>query len=64
MKAISVLAAVLLSVGIFTNGATAAPKSGYNARYAHCKQQARAMKFGVHWIKRNRWIRACASRRV
>jgi hypothetical protein len=36
-----------------------AAKSAYAAKKAECKQKAKAKHFGIHWIKRNRWIRDC-----
>jgi hypothetical protein len=34
-------------------------KSAYSMRKAECKEKAKAKHFGVHWIKRNRWIKDC-----
>jgi hypothetical protein len=34
-------------------------KSAYSAKKADCKQRAKAKHFGIHWIKRNRWIKDC-----
>ncbi len=34
-------------------------KSAYAAKKAECKEKAKAKRFGVHWIKRNRWIKDC-----
>ena len=34
-------------------------KSAYSMKKAECKEKAKAKHFGVHWIKRNRWIKDC-----
>jgi hypothetical protein len=34
-------------------------KSAYAAKKAECKEKAKAKHFGVHWIKRNRWVKDC-----
>jgi len=34
-------------------------KSAYATKKAECKQRAKAKRFGVHFIKRNRWIKDC-----
>jgi hypothetical protein len=34
-------------------------KSAYAAKKAECKKKAKDKHFGIHWIKRNRWIKNC-----
>jgi hypothetical protein len=34
-------------------------KSVYAKKWAECKEQAKLHHFGIHWVKRNRWIRNC-----
>jgi hypothetical protein len=34
-------------------------RSAYATKKAECKQRAKAKHFGIHWIKRNRWIKDC-----
>jgi hypothetical protein len=34
-------------------------KSAYSMRKAECKEKAKAKHFGIHWIKRNRWVKDC-----
>jgi hypothetical protein len=36
-----------------------AAKGPYDAKKAECKQRAKAMHFGVHVIKKNRWVKDC-----
>lgn len=41
-------------------GATPAASEGpYKTRLEECRERAKAMKFGIHFIRRDRWIRAC-----
>jgi hypothetical protein len=34
-------------------------KSAYATKKAECKKKAKAHHFGIHFIKRNRWIKDC-----
>jgi hypothetical protein len=38
---------------------SAAPRTAYAAKKAQCKQRASHMKFGMHVIKKNRWVKDC-----
>lgn len=38
---------------------SAAPRSAYAAKKAECKDRAKQMKFGVHLIKKSRWVKDC-----
>ena len=43
-------------------GATAAVAAGgekYRTKTQECLERAKAKRFGVHFIKRDRWIRKC-----
>jgi hypothetical protein len=57
------LAAALAFPGATVEAATSTDfsgaKSAYAAKKAECKQKAKAKHFGVHWIKRNRWVKNC-----
>jgi hypothetical protein len=62
----TVIALALAAAVAFPSGAVAAgstdfsgAKSAYSMKKAECKQKAKAKRFGVHWIKRNRWIKNC-----
>jgi hypothetical protein len=60
--AIAIVAAVTfpsaaLAVGTSTDFSSA--KSAYAAKKAECKERAKSKNFGIHWIKRNRWIKDC-----
>jgi hypothetical protein len=37
----------------------AAKRSAYAAKKEACKQRASRMNFGIHFIKRDRWIKEC-----
>jgi hypothetical protein len=34
-------------------------KSLYARKWDECKELAKSRHFGIHWIKRNRWIKHC-----
>lgn len=36
-----------------------AAKRPYDMKKAECKKRANTMKFGVHMIKKNRWVKDC-----
>jgi hypothetical protein len=59
--ALAVIAVALPSVAAAASTTTefSGAKSAYAARKAECKQKAKAKHFGIHWIKRNRWIKDC-----
>jgi len=42
-----------------TDAFAAAKRSAYAAKETACKERARHMKFGIHFVKRNRWIKEC-----
>jgi hypothetical protein len=58
----SIAAAVVLSVAIVAP-VSAAPGDAYKARKAECKARAKTMNFGVHLIKKNRWVNDCIAGR-
>jgi hypothetical protein len=38
-----------------------AAKTAYSAKKAECKERAKAMKFGIHIVKKNRWVKDCVA---
>ena len=58
---ISIVAA-LGTMPIGSGYATAATTPAYDAKKADCKRQAKEKHFGIHLIKRNRWIKECIAR--
>jgi hypothetical protein len=60
MRQLSTLVAVLaLTAFVGATAAPAAPGDTYKMRKAECKKQAVGMNFGVHLIKKNRWVKDC-----
>jgi hypothetical protein len=60
--AITLIAAVALpSAALATATSTefSSAKSAYATKKAECKERAKSKHFGIHWIKRNRWIKDC-----
>jgi hypothetical protein len=54
------VAAMFAFVSVAPTDAFAAGKrSAYAAKEAACKGRASHMKFGVHFVKRHRWIKEC-----
>lgn len=59
---VSMAAAVALAVA-FAGPLSAAPGDTYKVKKAECKARAKTMDFGVHFIKRNRWVNDCIAGR-
>jgi hypothetical protein len=61
MIALAVIAVALPSAAAAAATTTdfSSAKSAYSARKAECKEKAKAHHFGIHWIKRNRWVKDC-----
>jgi hypothetical protein len=59
--ALAVIAVALPGIGAAAAGSTdfSSARSAYAAKKADCKARAKAKHFGIHWIKRNRWIKDC-----
>ena len=54
------VAATFALVSIAPTDAFAVTKrSAYAAKEAACKERASRMKFGIHFVKRNRWVKEC-----
>jgi hypothetical protein len=51
--------ATALSTALAATTAFAAPGDTYKARKAACQNRAKTMEFGVHLIKKNRWVKDC-----
>jgi len=56
------IAAVAIS-SLSTNAAFAAKHDAYGQKKAECKQEAKAKHFGIHLVKRDRWIKNCIAGR-
>jgi hypothetical protein len=59
---LSIAAAVALAVAA-TAPASAAPGDTYKAKKAECQARAKTMNFGMHLIKKNRWVNDCIAGR-
>ena len=55
----AVVAAVALTAFVGATVSSAAPSDAYQVKKAECKAKADKMKFGVHFIKKNRWVKDC-----
>jgi hypothetical protein len=58
-KMISIAAAVTLAAAIAATSASAAPGDTYKAKKQACQERAKTMNFGIHLIKKNRWVKDC-----
>jgi hypothetical protein len=66
MKRIAIIAIAALALGSFgvsTNTAFATKNDAYAQKKAECKQEAKAKNFGIHFIKRDRWVKNCIAGR-
>jgi hypothetical protein len=55
----TVIAALALTAFVGATVASAAPSDANQVKKAECKARADTMKFGVHFIKKNRWVKDC-----
>jgi hypothetical protein len=56
---ISIAAAVVLTAYVGAGTASAAQGDTYKAKKAACQERAKTMSFGVHLIKKRRWVNDC-----
>jgi hypothetical protein len=66
MKRIAVIAIAAMALGTFgltSEAALAAKKDAYAQKKAECKQEAKGKHFGIHFVKRDRWIKNCIAGR-
>jgi hypothetical protein len=61
-RIVSFAAAAMLALAVAAP-ASAAPGDTYKAKKAECKARASKMDFGVHLIKKNRWVNDCIAGR-
>jgi outer membrane lipoprotein SlyB len=59
---LSIAAAVALAVAA-AGPASAATGDTYKAKKAQCQARAKTMDFGIHLIKKNRWVNDCIAGR-
>ena len=63
IAALTIAVITISSFGLSTDAAFAAKNDAYTQKKAECKQEAKAKHFGIHWIKRDRWIKNCIAGR-
>ncbi len=54
-----IVSAVAFTIAASAVPASAAPGDTYKAKKAACQERAKSMNFGVHFIKKNRWVKDC-----
>jgi hypothetical protein len=59
---VTTAAAIALAVAA-AGPLAAAPGDAYKAKKAECNARAKTMNFGVHLIKKNRWVNDCIAGR-
>jgi hypothetical protein len=55
----AVAVALMLATSLGAPVASAAPGDTFKAKKAACKAKANQMSFGVHLVKKNRWVKDC-----
>jgi hypothetical protein len=55
----SIAAAVALAAAVGVTSASAAPGDTYKVKKKECQERAKGQDFGVHLIKKNRWVKDC-----
>jgi hypothetical protein len=58
-KIFSIAVAIALASAAGAPAAIAAGGEKYKTKTQECLERAKAKKFGVHFIRRDRWIRKC-----
>ena len=54
-----ILLAAAIAAAAAASAAPAASEEPHKTRLEECEHRAKAMKFGIHFIRRDRWIRRC-----
>jgi hypothetical protein len=62
-KMTSIAAAVTLAVAVAATSAFAAPGDTYKVKKQACQDRAKTMNFGIHLIKKSRWVKDCIAGR-
>jgi len=61
MRSITLAAMLAVATALAATAASAAPGDTYKAKKAACQDRAKGMDFGVHLIKKNRWVKDCVA---
>jgi hypothetical protein len=59
MRLTTLTAAIVLASFVGVTTAPTATGDTYKVKKAECKKRADTMNFGVHLIKKNRWVKDC-----
>jgi hypothetical protein len=59
MRLTTLIAALALASFVGATAAPAASGDAYKVKKAECKKRADTMNFGVHFVKKNRWVKDC-----
>jgi hypothetical protein len=59
MRSTTLAATVALATVLAATTSFAATGDTYKAKKAACQDRAKTMDFGVHLIKKNRWVKDC-----
>jgi hypothetical protein len=59
MRSITLAATLALATAFAATTTFAASGDTYKAKKAACQDRAKSMNFGVHLIKKNRWVKDC-----
>jgi hypothetical protein len=51
--------AVAITTLMAANVVSAAPGDTYKAKKAACQERAKSMDFGIHLVKKSRWVKDC-----
>ena len=60
----TLIAALALVSFVGVTAAPAAPGDTYKVKKAECKKRADTMNFGIHLIKKNRWVKDCIAGKI
>jgi hypothetical protein len=65
MTRIAIIAITDMTLSSFglSEAALAAKRDTYAQKKAECKQEAKGKHFGIHLVKRDRWIKNCIAGR-
>jgi hypothetical protein len=61
MRGIAVAVAIALTTFVGATAVSAAQGDTYKVKKAACQERAKSMNFGVHLIKKNRWVKDCVA---
>jgi hypothetical protein len=56
---LAIAALVATSFGLMADVSVAKDHGAYAQKKAECKQEAKSKRFGIHWMKRDRWVKNC-----